>query len=51
MLRKIYLTIDGAPSIHMDKKVSILKEHNIPAIFYGRGEWIEKRVLSVGVRD
>lgn len=42
MLRKIYLTIDDAPSIYMDKKVSFLREHNIPAIFYARGECIEK---------
>lgn len=39
-LQKIYLTIDDSPSIHMDKKVSFLKKHNIPAIFYARGEHI-----------
>ncbi|MEI8295441.1 MAG: polysaccharide deacetylase family protein [Alphaproteobacteria bacterium] len=42
MISKVYLTIDDSPSIHMDKKVSFLREHNIPAIFYARGECIEK---------
>lgn len=39
---KIFLTIDDAPSCHMDKKISFLKMHNIPALFYVRGEFIEK---------
>lgn len=42
MISKIYLTIDDSPSVHMDKKVSFLKKHNIPAVFYARGEHIEK---------
>lgn len=42
MLHQIYLTIDDSPSIHMDKKVSFLKDHKIPALFYARGESIEK---------
>lgn len=42
MISKVYLTIDDSPSIHMDKKVSFLREHSIPAIFYARGEYIEK---------
>lgn len=39
---KIYLTIDDSPSIHMAEKVSFLKKHNIPAIFYVRGEFVKK---------
>lgn len=42
MLRKVYLTIDDSPSIHMDKKVTFLSDRNIPAIFYARGEYIRK---------
>ncbi len=41
-IKKVYLTIDDSPSIHMDKKVLFLKNNNIPAIFYARGECIEK---------
>jgi len=47
MITKIYLTIDDAPSMHMDKKVSFLKERNIPAIFYVRGEYVEKHCSRV----
>ncbi|MFO1257532.1 MAG: polysaccharide deacetylase family protein [Gammaproteobacteria bacterium] len=42
MISKIYLTIDDSPSIHTDKKVYFLRKHNISAIFYARGEFIEK---------
>lgn len=38
MNKKIYLTIDDAPSKHTKKKVAFLQEHNIPAIFFCRGE-------------
>ncbi len=38
--RKIYLTIDDAPSCHMKKKIDFLYEHTIPAIFYCRGNAI-----------
>lgn len=46
-LQNIYLTIDDSPSIHMDKKVSFLKKHNIPAIFYARGEFIKKHPKQI----
>lgn len=46
-LRKAYLTIDDSPSIHMDKKVAFLKKQKIPAIFYARGEFIEKHPKQV----
>lgn len=38
----IYLTIDDGPSQHTHKKVDYLKKHNIPAIWYARGEHIER---------
>ena len=41
-VKQIYLTIDDCPSIHMHKKVDILKQKNIPALFYARGEFINK---------
>lgn len=41
-VNQIYLTIDDSPSIHMHKKVDFLSKHQIPAIFYCRGEFIEK---------
>ncbi len=34
------LTIDDGPSCHTDKKIKFLKTHNIPAIFFLRGEHI-----------
>lgn len=38
--RKIYLTIDDAPSCHMKNKIDFLYEQKIPAIFFCRGEAI-----------
>lgn len=47
MLRKVYLTIDDAPSMHLEKKVAFLKHHRIPALFYARGESIEKHPKQI----
>lgn len=47
MIKKIYLTIDDSPSIHMDKKVNFLLKEKIPAIFYLRGEYILKNKNQV----
>lgn len=40
--KNIYLTIDDAPSRNTLTKIKYLKEHNIPAIFYCRGNAIEQ---------
>lgn len=40
--KSIYLTIDDAPSRNTPKIIEYLKSHNIPAIFYCRGDAIEK---------
>lgn len=40
--KRIYLTIDDSPSIHTRAKVDFLKAHQIPAVFFCRGEFIEK---------
>lgn len=40
--KHIYLTIDDAPSSNTLTKIQYLKEHNIPAIFYCRGNAIEQ---------
>ncbi len=42
MIQEIYLTIDDAPSTHLSKKVDFLKSKNIPALFFVRGEFINK---------
>ena len=41
-LSKVYLTIDDSPSIHTDKKILFLKNKDIPAILYARGEYVKK---------
>lgn len=46
-VKAVYLTIDDAPSIHMHKKVDFLIDYKIPAIFYCRGEFIEKNMNQV----
>jgi peptidoglycan-N-acetylglucosamine deacetylase len=38
----IYLTIDDAPSPYTCEKVDFLKKHQIPALWFLRGEFIEK---------
>ena len=44
MVRKIaYLTIDDCPSDGMKRKVDFLLRKNIPAIWFCRGEFLEKR--------
>ncbi len=42
--QNLFLTIDDAPSAHFLKKVSLLKENKIPALFFIRGEFAEKRI-------
>ena len=37
--KKIWLTIDDAPSLHMKTKVDYLKKQGIPALFYVRGSF------------
>ena len=47
MRKNIYLTIDDSPSIHTHKKVEYLRNHKIPALFFCRGEFIEKHPQEV----
>ncbi|MCH9811466.1 polysaccharide deacetylase family protein [bacterium] len=43
MSKKLYLTIDDAPSIHLRKKIDFLLDKGIFALFYVRGEFIKAR--------
>jgi peptidoglycan/xylan/chitin deacetylase (PgdA/CDA1 family) len=43
----IYLTIDDSPSNDMKEKVDFLLKCQIPAIWYCRGEFIEKHLSSI----
>lgn len=45
--KNIYLTIDDSPSINTSKIVQYLKDNNMPAIFFCRGEFIETRKEDV----
>ncbi|MBD3191854.1 MAG: polysaccharide deacetylase family protein [Candidatus Heimdallarchaeota archaeon] len=48
MLQKIgYLTIDDAPSADFRRKVTVLVTKAIPAIFFCRGDFLEKRPEAV----
>lgn len=47
MKKNIYLTIDDSPSLHTDKKIDYLRTHDIPALFFCRGEFIEKHPQQV----
>ena len=48
MIRKIaYLTVDDCPSDDMKRKVDFLIGKDIPAIWFCRGEFLEKRQESV----
>ncbi len=47
MNKIIYLTIDDSPSMHMDEKVNFLIEQKIPAVFFCRGEFIQKHIDKV----
>lgn len=47
MIQEIYLTIDDAPSIHLSKKIDFLKSKNIPALFFVRGEFINKNMAQL----
>jgi peptidoglycan/xylan/chitin deacetylase (PgdA/CDA1 family) len=40
-MKKVILTIDDSPSKHMSKKLSFLKQHQLEAIFFCRGEFIQ----------
>ena len=42
MSKKIYLTIDDAPSKYTREKIDFLKSSSIPAVFYCRGDRIRK---------
>lgn len=42
MKKKIYLTIDDAPSSWLGSKIDYLVEREIPAVLYCRGEFMEK---------
>lgn len=42
MSKRIYLTIDDSPSKHTITKIDFLKSHQIPAIFFCRGEYISQ---------
>lgn len=41
-VKRLYLTIDDAPSKHMKAKVDFLVENNIPAVFYADGDAYEQ---------
>jgi peptidoglycan/xylan/chitin deacetylase (PgdA/CDA1 family) len=44
MVQKVgYLTIDDAPSMDFTRKVNYLKSKKIPALFFCRGDYLEKR--------
>lgn len=45
--KKVYLTIDDAPSADFSQKVTFLKKHNIPAVFFCIGNLLEKRSAAV----
>ena len=45
--KRIFLTIDDAPSSHLSKKVDYLIEKKIPAIFYCRGEFMKENLRHV----
>lgn len=47
MVSRVYLTIDDAPSINMNKKIDFLTQCSIPALFFCRGEFIQMRPESV----
>jgi peptidoglycan-N-acetylglucosamine deacetylase len=41
-LKTAYLTIDDSPSKHMKHKVDYLKKNSVPAVFFCRGDLLEK---------
>lgn len=45
--RSIYLTIDDSPSKNTVKILQYLNDNQLPAIFFCRGEFIEKKLESV----
>lgn len=47
MTKNIYLTIDDAPSKHLLEKIDYLTLHHIPAVFYCRGEFMERHFEKV----
>lgn len=44
MRKKVYLTIDDSPNESTIKKVDLLNEKNIEAIFFCRGDYMEKNM-------
>lgn len=47
MLKRVYLTIDDAPSAHLEKIVDFLSFYQIPAVFYVRGGFVEQYCSKV----
>ncbi|MDF2550108.1 MAG: polysaccharide deacetylase [Chlamydiales bacterium] len=47
MNKKIYLTVDDGPSSHTVKKLQLLLSLKIPAIWFCRGECLEKHLESI----
>ena len=43
--KKLYLTIDDAPSCFMQEKIDCLHQKNIPALWYCRGEFINEKTM------
>lgn len=46
-LKKIFMTVDDAPSKHLKLKVDFFIKHSIPAVFFCRGEFIEENAASL----
>ncbi|MEM6781508.1 MAG: polysaccharide deacetylase family protein [Pseudomonadota bacterium] len=46
-MAKAYLTIDDSPSTRMDDLVDFLSSKNIPALFFCRGDELEKNPVAV----
>lgn len=46
-MKKVYLTIDDSPSGDMELKVDYLRSCEIPAVFFCRGDFMEKRPEAV----
>lgn len=47
MAGKAYLTIDDSPSTRMDDLTDYLSRHNIPALFFCRGDLLEQNPVAV----
>lgn len=47
MNRKAYLTVDDGPSLCFRSFVDFCLDHEIPAVFFNRGDYMEERALDV----